>query len=171
MNTFAKLIAATAAVLMVAFAGYQLLPSNGGVGGRPTTAPSPDAPLLARGDFNVGDRAVELDAAGAGSNVTGRMSTADGTEAFDVDLQCTRATEDGVILIGGDVTDSTTGWAQEGTRAAIALERGTPMRATFVSQLDDPRAPDCLAFLEQMIDLGIRFEEDTPFVGTVELGP
>jgi hypothetical protein len=41
MNTYAKLIAAAAAVLVVAVLGYQLLPGTGGVGGQPTIAPSP----------------------------------------------------------------------------------------------------------------------------------
>ena len=41
MNTYAKLIAAAAAVVVVAVVGYQFLPGNGGVGGQPTIAPSP----------------------------------------------------------------------------------------------------------------------------------
>lgn len=40
MNTYAKLIAAAAAVLVVVIAGYQFLPGRSGPGG-PTTAPSP----------------------------------------------------------------------------------------------------------------------------------
>jgi hypothetical protein len=44
MNTYAKLIAA-AAVLVVAVVGYQFLPRNGGSGGEPTTQPSPTATL------------------------------------------------------------------------------------------------------------------------------
>jgi hypothetical protein len=43
MNTYAKLIAAAAAVLVVAVVGYQFLPRNGGVGGEPTAQPSPTA--------------------------------------------------------------------------------------------------------------------------------
>ena len=50
MNTFAKLIVAAAAVLVVAFAGFQLLPRSGGVGGEPTVTPSPSPSLLARGN-------------------------------------------------------------------------------------------------------------------------
>ena len=40
MNTYVKLIAAAAAVLVVAVAGYQLLPRGGGTGGQPTGRPS-----------------------------------------------------------------------------------------------------------------------------------
>ncbi len=43
MNTYAKLIAAAAAVLVVAVVGYQFLPGDGGIGGQPTLAPSPAA--------------------------------------------------------------------------------------------------------------------------------
>ncbi len=43
MNTYAKLIAAAAAVLVVAVVGYQFLPRNGGVGGEPPAQPSPTA--------------------------------------------------------------------------------------------------------------------------------
>ena len=40
MNTYAKLIAAAAAVLVVAVVGYQLLPSGDDTGGQPTAQPS-----------------------------------------------------------------------------------------------------------------------------------
>ena len=53
MNTYAKLIAAAAAVLVVAVVGYQFLPGNAGVGGQPTVAPSPSPTLLARGTFKM----------------------------------------------------------------------------------------------------------------------
>jgi hypothetical protein len=43
MNTYAKLIAAAAAVLVVAVVGYQFLPRNGGIGGEPSAQPSPTA--------------------------------------------------------------------------------------------------------------------------------
>ena len=41
MNTYAKLIAAAAAVLVVAVVGYQFLPRNSGIAGQPTAQPSP----------------------------------------------------------------------------------------------------------------------------------
>ena len=53
MNTYAKLIVAAAAVLLVAVVGYQFLPRSGGVGGEPTVAPSPSPSLLARGNFTA----------------------------------------------------------------------------------------------------------------------
>jgi hypothetical protein len=174
MNLYAKLIAAAAAVVLVVVAGSQFLPGKGGIGGQPTIAPSPSPTLLARGDFHVGDRTVELDATGAGSSVTGTVNTTDGAgNMFDVDLQCTHATEDGTIWIGGDVTESTTDYAPKGTWAGIVLVPGSPVQATFVFQLDDPRAPNCPAFLEQMIALApAEVSADlNPIEGTVELRP
>jgi hypothetical protein len=43
MNTYAKLGAAAAAILIVGVVGWQLLPSLGGFGDQPTQAPSPSA--------------------------------------------------------------------------------------------------------------------------------
>jgi hypothetical protein len=177
MNTYAKLIAAAVAVLVVAVVGYQFLPGDGGIGGQPTIEPSSSPSVLARGDFTVEGRAVELDAAGAGSGVTGSVSATndDDFTGFTVDLQCTLTTEDGLILIGGDVTDTSTDYAPAGTWAGLVLQRGSPMRGVFVFQLDDPRAASCPAFLEQMI---VGSEPDggleaylQPIEGTVELGP
>jgi hypothetical protein len=43
MNSYAKLAGAAAAVLVVGFVGYQLLPGIGGSGGPPTVSPTPQA--------------------------------------------------------------------------------------------------------------------------------
>src|SRR5262245_19148050 len=70
MNSYAKLIVAAAAVLLVAVVGYQFLPArSGGVGGQPSTIePSPNSSLLARGTFTAKGAPVELDATGAGDS-------------------------------------------------------------------------------------------------------
>ena len=182
MNAYAKLIAAAAAVLVVAVAGYQLLPARSGPGG-PTTAPSPSPMLLARGNFNdsVGS-AVQLEATAEGSSVTGRMKVSGRGYTFTVDHQCARMTEDGLIMIGGVTTDTTGGGSAlspEGTWAGIVLKRGSPVEATIWSQRGGPgsQAASCLAFLDEQLR-----EEETPgrhvdgdwldpIEGTVELGP
>ena len=107
MNTYAKLLAAAAAVLVVAVVGYQFLPRNGGIGGPSTIAPSPSPALLARGTFTAlvgGGYAVDIDATGGASSVTGSMIVSQKTRGFTVDLECTR-TIDGLLWIGGDVTE------------------------------------------------------------------
>ena len=156
MNTYAKLIAAAAAVLVVAVVGYQFLPGNGGVGGQPTIAPSPSQALLARGTFTAqvgGGYAVDLDATGEDSSVTGSMIVSQATKGgYTVDLECTR-TIDGLLWIGGDVTESTNSDAPAGTRAAIILKRGDPVEALFAWQTDDPPSASCQAFFDDMIAL------------------
>ena len=139
----------------------------------PAQTPSATLALLARGNFHVGghlsDREIELDAAGSGPNVTGSMNTADGTETYDVDLECSLITESGLLMIGGSVINSTTEYAPEDTWAGIVLKPGSPAEGTIVLQLDDPKMPTCLEFLDQMIGFGEPPLE--PIEGTVELGP
>ena len=173
MNTYAKLIAAAAAVLVVAAVGYQFLPSTGGIGGPPAITPSPSPTLLASGTFGALGFSVVLDAAGGASSVTGSMIVTDGASNFTVDLECTRTTDAGLIWIGGDVTESAN-WsdAPKGTRAAIVLKRGTPVQAVFVFQMEDPRSASCQAFFDDMIAGGVEpVGALEPIVGTVELGP
>ena len=179
MNTYAKLLAAAAAVLVVAVVGYQFLPRAGGPGGQPTIAPSPSPALLARGTFTAqvgGGYTVTLDATGGASSVTGSMKVValETSGGYTVDLECTR-TIDGLLWIGGDVTESTKSDAPAGTRAAIVFKRGSPVEAIFVWQMNDPRSASCQAFFDDMIAIdggtgGIGAGMG-PIVGTVELGP
>ena len=173
MNTYAKLAAAAAAALVVAFVGYRLLPGNGGIGGQPTNPPSPTPSLLARGEFTVvGIFNTTLDATGAGSNVDGTMRVMDKNngEAFTVDLQCERVI-DGERWIAGDVTESTYHDAAKGTRTAIVLEPGVPVKAGFIFQMDDPQSASCEAFFDDMIAIGGPVHDLIPIVGTVQLAP
>jgi hypothetical protein len=177
MNTYVKLIAAAAAVLLVAVVGYQFLPRSGGIGGQPTIAPSPSPALLARGTFKILGAEVELSATGGGDSVNGTMSVTHPDGDFTVDLTCTRTTEDGVILIGGDITDSTSPYAPKGALEVIVIKRGSPVYATFDSDERDGSdfrpAASCPALLQQVIDT----ESQTviggldPIEGTLELGP
>jgi len=179
MNTYAKLIVAAAAVLVVAVVGYQFLPRSGGVGGEPTVAPSPSPTLLARGAFKVLGADVELDAAGDGDSVTGTMNVTHESGDFTVDLKCTQTTDDGVILIAGDITDSASPYAREGAREVIVFKPGSPVYATFDSEGrsggDVLPAASCPALLRQVIDTGTQTVIGPnglePIEGTVELGP
>ena len=178
MNTYAKLIVAATAVLVVAIVGYQFLPRSGGVGGEPTIGPSPSPTLLARGTFKMSDAEVELSATGGGDSVTGTMSVTHPDGDFTVDLKCTRTTEDGVILIGGDITDSASPYAQEGAREVIVLKPGSPVYASVDSEGraggDVRPAASCPALLQQVIDTGTQTvigpDGLGPIEGTVELG-
>ena len=175
MSLYVKLIATAAAVVLVAVIGYRFLPGNGGDGGQATIAPSPSATLLARGTFKAKGADVELNAVGRGSDVTGRMDVTVGGANFTVDLQCARTTDAGFLWIGGDVTASTfTEYAPKDTRAAIVFKRGSPVQAVFMFQMNDPRAPSCQAFFDDMIGTAGGYErrlEIEPIEGTVEFGP
>jgi hypothetical protein len=62
MNTYAKLVAAAAAVLVVGFVGWQLLPGSGDVGAGPTPKPtaSPTAPATASPSVTINPTTVTL---------------------------------------------------------------------------------------------------------------
>ena len=180
MNTYAKLIAAAAAVLVLAVVGYRFLPGSGGVGGQPTVTPSPSPALLARGTFGLHGAEVELSATGGGDSVTGTMAVTHEEGDFTVDLKCTRTTEDGVILIGGDITDSTSPYARKGVREVIVIKRGSPVYASFESEGraggDVMPAASCPALLQQVMDTGTQTVIGPNGLepiegGTVELGP
>lgn len=172
MRTQAKLIAAAAAVLLVvAVAGCQSQPASSGDGGQPADASSPSPALLASGTFRFPPMgtAVELDATGEGSDVTGTMTVSDAASSLTVDLECTLTAEDGRILIGGDIADSTFDEMPKDTRYAIVFTPGSPVQAIFAWQGTDlARAPSCMAFLE---DMSPEMIGGAPIEGTVELGP
>ena len=153
MNTYAKLIVAAAAVLVVAVVGYQFLPRSGGVGGEPTTAPSPSPSVLARGTCTAKGVPVELEATGAGDSVTGTMTVGEASApVFAVDLACALTAEDGRVLIGGDTTESNGDWVKVGDFTAIVLKPGTPVHAVYGFGSDAPSAPSCTEFLESIVD-------------------
>lgn len=169
MNTYAKLIAAAAAVLVVAVVGYQFLPERSGSGG-PTTAPSPSPALLAAGNFTSHGVATRLDARGAGANVTGTMTVSDEGGRATVALGCSRRTDDGLTIIGGLVTDSTYGeFFVEGIRVAIVLQQGSPVKAFFHFPEGPPPAT-CPAVLDVVPDSSTN-EALEPIDGSVELAP
>ncbi|HET7471598.1 MAG TPA: hypothetical protein VFJ71_00605 [Candidatus Limnocylindrales bacterium] len=174
MNTYAKIVAAAAAVLVVGVAAYQFLPRSGGVGGPgPTTTPSPSPSVLARGTFIVHGISTTLDATGTGSTVSGSMRGTSTNEGdFTVELHCER-TIDGLRWIGGDVTASTyVQNAPVGTRTAIVLKPGSPVEAIFVFQMSDPRSASCQAFFDDMLrQLGPPDDGLAPIVGNVQLAP
>ena len=185
MNTYAKLIVAAAAVLVVAFAGFQLLPRSGGVGVEPTTEPSPSPSLLARGSFTAHGVAAELDATGSGADVAGTLSLSESgtSNAATVDLECARTTAEGLIEIGGLLTESA--WdpdAQDwndgfptGQRVAIIFEPGSPVKAVWWITSASDGVASCAALFESMDGSADEIVPGSPGLapiqGTVEFGP
>ena len=185
MNTYAKLIVATAAVLVVAVVGYQFLPASGGVGGQPTISPSPSPSLLARGTFTAHGITADLDATGSGADVAGTMvlSQSGTSNGATVDLECARTTAEGLIEIGGLLTESR--WdpnAQDwndgfptGQRVAIIFEPGSPVNAVWWVTVADDRVASCAALFENIDGSGNEILPGSagldPITGTVEFGP
>ena len=175
MGPNARSIAPVAAVLLLV-AACQSTSGNGATvsqpaTGQPTIAASPSPALLASGTFRFPpmDAAVVLDATGDGSDVTGTMTVSNDEMSFTVDLECAMTAEDGRVLIGGDTTGSTFDETPTGTRTAIVLKPGTPVRAIFAWQGRDlARAPSCTAFLE---DMSADTTGPVPIEGAVVLGP
>ena len=113
------------------------------------------------------------------TDVTGTMSVTHPDGDFTVDLKCARTTEDGLILIGGDITDSASPHAQKGAREVIVIKRGSPVYAIVDSEGRDGGdirpAASCPALLQQVIDTGTQTvigpDGLGPIEGTVEFGP
>jgi hypothetical protein len=176
MNTYAKLIAVAAAVLVVAIGGYNLLPGQRIIGPGATPAPSPT--LLARGSFREHDFGpVGFEAMRDGSSVTGSMTIGEGP--IIVDLQCTRETEDGLVLIGGfvRVEKQISGPGEfmfivikrgvNGLNDHANVRRGSP---NLLKPL--PETSGCLAYLDawlQRTRIGLVPSEVPP--GSIEFGP
>jgi len=180
MNNFLKVGLAVLAVVAIAVVAYNLLPGVRDQTGQPSpsaipsTSPGPAA--LVVGSFGSHGGNIQLDATGDGSNVTGSMIYADNGGAelggFTVDLKCTRATEGGLIFIGGPISDATKGYvtnAPVGTNVALILQRGSPVLAEILVQYPDPHEPDCMTFLESIADDRPPGALE-PIVGAVEFG-
>ena len=173
MNTYAKLIAAAATVLLVGVVAYQFLPGNGGVGGQPTIAPSQSPAPLAVGTFTSHGVTTELDARDAGPNVTGTMTVSDTGMRASVALECTGTIGEGLIAIGGLVTDSTfDDNFPEGRRVAIIFQRGSPVKAVwYIAHVAEAPVDSCQALVEDVIDPEEAAPGLEPIEGTVELRP
>ena len=172
MNTYAKLAATAAAVVVFAVVGYQLLPRSGGPGGQPTIAPSPSPSLLAKGTFTANGITTTIDATGSGSSVSGTLTGSNSEGAYTVALQCER-TINGLRWIAGDVTQSTNLTnAPVGSRLAIVLKPGSSVQAVFIFQMNDPASASCQAFIDDMLALGDDIAAGLDSIaGTIQLAP
>ena len=96
------------------------------------------------------------------------MDVSEGNGEFSVDLQCTRTTDSGVVLIGGDATSSTHDAVPEDTRVALAAQPGTPATVGFWFE-EAPPAASCSEFLEGVPDDVAEFLQ--PITGDLALAP
>jgi len=193
MTRFLAIGATAVAVLVVVVIGSQLLgsPTNVGGGDNGTPTPQPTSPTsagvtLASGSFSapLGEfgEAFDIEAVRMGDDVSGTMEISDpagGEGAYTVDVQCARTTDDGSLLIGGEVTESTyEEFIEDGAYVVIMLAPGTPVRmlwAVDVLATDEVPAPaeSCSAFVESLLSDPVFDKVDVdgrPIVGDVELG-
>jgi hypothetical protein len=186
---------AAAAVLVVAIVGVPFLAGGSWLSGIGATDPAQSPALLARGTIVDRDWGpVDLAATGSGTNVTGRMTIGRVEESeigyLVVDLRCARATEDGLITIGGPIQDGAgirfKGFPK-GSLAGILLKPGAPPKMTrlvpnrsvlakiWVGAIADAPATqttDCLAYLDAMLAWDRATHPDLGWAGgSVEVGP
>ena len=171
MNKLALTAAAAAAVLVIGIVGYNLLPSFGVGRSNPTPPPSPSP--LAVGTFTSHGVAAQLDARGAGPDVTGTLTVSDSGLNATVALECARTTDGGLIMIGGLVTDSTfDDNFPEGRRVAIIFQRGLPVKAVwYIAHVAEAPVDTCQALVEDVIDPEEATPGLEPIEGSVQLAP
>jgi hypothetical protein len=159
-----KFGAAAVAVIAAAILGVRFLSEAVGRPSDPTPSPTPVAVTLASGTFTapLGEfgEAIDIEATRTGDDVSGTMeisNPAGGEGAYSVVVQCARTTDDGFLMIGGEVTESTyQEFVAEGAYVVIALATGTPVRmlwAVDVLATDEVPAPadSCSAYLESLL--------------------
>jgi hypothetical protein len=180
-------------VVIAILVGSQLLRTNvGGPGATPTPEPTatlqPSSETLASGSFTVplGEfgQAVDIEAVRTGDDVSGTIEISDpaGAEgAYSVDVQCARTTDKGLILIGGQVTESTyTQFIEDGAYVVIAFAPGTPVRMLWAADVlatDEVPAPaeSCSTYVETVLGEPQSIFDDVavhgrPIEGNLELG-
>ena len=148
----------------------------------PTSAARSEVPTpatLASGSFaaDLGSwgQAIDIEATGTGSDVSGTMEVSSAEGTWSVDLQCSRTADNGLLVIGGEVNESTHEIAPEGVYAAILLAPGTPVRTLLWIEEDSASADSCPAFLDTMSSApdvdALAGGDLVPIQGDLELGP
>jgi hypothetical protein len=176
-----KLGFAAAAIIAVAILGVSYF--SGTVGGPPDPTATPTVVTLASGSFTapLGDfgTAFDIEATGTGDDVSGSMEVSGPQGAYSVDLQCAQTTDDGRLMIGGEVNESTSEFIVDGVYVAMMLAPGTPV-GTFwwADVLPDDEVPSpadsCPGFLDTIFN-DPEFPPDgshlRPITGDLELNP
>lgn len=182
-----KFGAAAVAIIAAVVLGVRLLPEA--IGGPPDPTPTPTAVAvtLASGTFtaplNEFGEAIDIEATRTGDDVSGTIdisNPAGGEGAYSVDVQCAQTTDDGILFIGGEVTESTyEAFVAEGAHVVLAFAPGTPVRmlwAVDVLATDEVPAPaeNCAAYVDTLLADPLFAEaiseQGRPIEGELELG-
>lgn len=137
-----------------------------------TAAPSPSPAPLAFGTFTSHGVAAELDARGSGSSVTGTLTVSDEGGRATVTLECSRSTDNGLLIIAGLVMETTyTDYFPDRHRVAVIFKRGTPVQAVWwVSHPTDPPIATCQALVDDVDPIEAARGVE-PIGGSVQLAP
>jgi hypothetical protein len=182
-----KLGVAAVAIVAAAILGVRFLSEPVGEPSDATPSPTSETVTLASGAFtaplNEFGEAIDIEAIRTGDAVSGTVEISNptgGDGAYSVDVQCARTTEEGFVVIGGEVTESTyQEFVEEGAYVVLAFNPGTPVRmlwAVDVLTADEVPAPaeSCAAYLDSWVaDPGFADflnEHGIPIEGELELG-
>ena len=148
MNKLVPIGLATAAVIAVLVIGSQLLgtPASGGVGGAPSTAPSP-TPFGGTVQFQLdGATTTDVDAVADGASVSGTAVTTNGASTHTVRLEC--AARDGNSWALGGTTEQTTAPGERaGDWSAVIVRDGSPQHIGIWLSADKSEGIDCDGWL------------------------
>ena len=179
-----KLGLAAVAIIAVAILGASYF--SGNVGGPPDPTPTPTPVTLASGSFTADlsnwGQELDIEATKVGDDVSGTLKVSGPDGAFALDLECSRTTDDGLLVIGGAVTEATNEVASEAGYGAIFFAPGTPPRTILHLDVvpDDPAtspAESCTAYVDAIVSDPefAQWDDPAPFgapiTGDLELNP
>lgn len=173
---------AAVAIIAAALLGVRFLPSMVGGPPDPTPTPIPTPVSLASGSFTAGlsdfGETFAIEATGAGDDVSGTLDVSTTQGDYSVDLQCARVATDGLIVIAGKVSESTSELIVDGAYVAILFAPSTPVRTVIyvdVLPTDEVPAPaaSCAAYLDTVLSDPGANVDDIPVAiqGDLELNP
>lgn len=184
MNRSVATDLAAAGVVAVLLAGCSVFGSGNPAPGGEVTDPTPTPVTLASGNFTADlgswGQAFDIEATGTGDDVSGSMEVSSAEGTWSVDLQCSRTADDGLLVIGGEVSETTNPITSEGVYSAILLAPSTPVRTLLwfdVIPSDEVPSPadSCPAFLERMFSdpefVELTGDDLVQIEGDLELGP
>jgi hypothetical protein len=163
MNTYAKLIAGAAAVLLVAVAGYQLIPRTSGpgvAGSAPVSTPNPFGGTV-QYQLDGGPATTEVDAVAVGASVSGTAVTTFREATHTVQLGCA-AQKRGSWVLGGTVEKTTVPGETAGYWSAVIVKDGSPQQIGIWLSGDPSSASDCEAFVASIEPAELGAENFSP---------
>ena len=156
--TFAVAGAATAILLLAACSDDDEDSSSTTEESSTTQATADDATALARGEDvelvgtdNLGGQTLNIDATRDGDEVTGELRFTDPSGEVVVAVECADTDTDGVVILGGTVTESTDD--EISGLVALFIREGDPDRvAVWLDGGENPTCTDLLANRHDVLD-------------------